>query len=302
MANDLYWDVLLIPKEKRPPTYFDLLGLAPGEADTSVIEAAVQQQVKRVKLCQSGPHAAQCVRLIKELAQAKATLTDPKKRAEYLAILPNAEPVALKAAPPKPTGVKPAAASAAVKKPVPKEDLSAFAVGPPVPVRRPKKNNAAVFLAVGAAIVVVLAIGVWVLVAVVLSAQQGPNPPGIAANTNPTPPTTPVPPRPDGRSDRTQGDSDPRNQLPVLDAPPVQAEKTAEPRSFNRHIALVQGVALSPNGQRFLSVSTDKSLIDWGIQDGKPFRATCSRPRGRRSPIRRTASGPRAATRARLFV
>src|SRR5262249_6795126 len=152
-------------------------------------------------LCQQGPHADQCVRLIKELAQAKATLTDAKKRAEYLAILPNGEPVkpvAPKPAAPKPVAPKPAPSPATVKKSAVQDDLSALAAGPPTPVRRPKKSKLGLVLVGTAAVVVLLAVGVWVAVAVVLNSPkpQAPTTPGVAINTHPVQPTNSIPPGP----------------------------------------------------------------------------------------------------------
>ena len=97
-------------------------------------------------------------------------------------------------------------------------------------------------------------------------------PPVVASTTNPTlPTTTHTQPAPPGVT-VTQGDSDPRDQLPILDDPAAAGEKPLEPRAFKRHVALVQSVALAPNGRRFLSVSTDKTLLDWTVDDDKAYR------------------------------
>lgn len=281
MGNDLYWDVLQIPKEKRPPTYYDLLGLPFGEDDPALIDTAVQKQIKRIKLCQSGPYADQCPRLVKELAAAKATLIDPKKRADYIAILPNAEPVKPgmgRPASSKPSMPKPVASPTPAKKPVEKVDHSAFAVGPPVPIRPVKKSGSKMLLFAAAAMVVLLAVGVWIIVAVVQnSAKPKENgQPVVAHATHPaTTQPDPVPPLPPVKPVDplvAHADSDPREDLPVLDDPGAMAEKPIEPRTFKRHTLTVTSIALAPNGRRFLTGGLDKKLIDWKIDGPTGFQ------------------------------
>jgi WD40 repeat protein len=64
-----------------------LLGIAPDEQDTEVIEAAAVRQVAFVRNFQAGPHAEQCSRILTELAQARLTLVNPVKRRQYDASL-----------------------------------------------------------------------------------------------------------------------------------------------------------------------------------------------------------------------
>src|SRR5947208_632040 len=87
MDADLYWEWLKVPRERRPPTYFDLLGIGPNEENAAVIEKAAHDQVLRVKDRLDGPRAAEGAKLLQEIAQAKVTLLDPAQRAAYKASL-----------------------------------------------------------------------------------------------------------------------------------------------------------------------------------------------------------------------
>jgi WD40 repeat protein len=80
---DPYHKWLGIPKDQRPPTYYQLLGLAAGESDVEVIEEAAIRQSGHLRAYQLGPHAELSTRLLNEIAQARATLIDPAKRQRY---------------------------------------------------------------------------------------------------------------------------------------------------------------------------------------------------------------------------
>src|SRR5687768_13263296 len=80
---DPYHKWLGIPREKQPATYYQLLGLQPGERDPEVIEEAAIRQSAHVRGYQLGPHAALCNRLLNEIAEAKAVLLHPAKRVAY---------------------------------------------------------------------------------------------------------------------------------------------------------------------------------------------------------------------------
>src|SRR5690242_20602723 len=84
---DAYHKWLGIPPDQRPPTYYQLLGIAPGEGDSDVIEAAALRQMAFVRHFQTGPHARDCARVLGELSQARLTLLDDIKRAAYDALL-----------------------------------------------------------------------------------------------------------------------------------------------------------------------------------------------------------------------
>jgi hypothetical protein len=72
-----------IAKEEQPPTFYRLLGVNNNEQDHEVIEEAAIKQTSHLRTYQLGPHAAECTRLLNEIAQARATLLDPAKRRAY---------------------------------------------------------------------------------------------------------------------------------------------------------------------------------------------------------------------------
>jgi hypothetical protein len=80
---DPYHKWMGIPKGQRPPTHYQLLGIAPDERDAEVIKEATLRQTAHVRGYQTGPHADVCTRLLNEIAQARATLLNPKLRQEY---------------------------------------------------------------------------------------------------------------------------------------------------------------------------------------------------------------------------
>jgi hypothetical protein len=80
---DCYHRWLAIPKNQRPPTYYQLLGISPDETDTEVIQEAALRQTSHVRTYQTGPHAQQCQALLNEIGQAKVTLLHPVKRMDY---------------------------------------------------------------------------------------------------------------------------------------------------------------------------------------------------------------------------
>jgi hypothetical protein len=80
---DPYHRWLGIPPGQRPPTYYQLLGIAPDEADLEVIKEAAVRQTSHVRLYQTGPYAAQCTAILNEIGQARAVLLNPDKRRQY---------------------------------------------------------------------------------------------------------------------------------------------------------------------------------------------------------------------------
>jgi hypothetical protein len=81
---------LSIPKDQRPPTHYQLLGIAPDEQDSEVIRNAAARAYGHVRNYQAGPHAEEASRILEELADARRTLLDPAKRAQYDAKLAQA--------------------------------------------------------------------------------------------------------------------------------------------------------------------------------------------------------------------
>lgn len=80
---DPYRKWLGIPEDLRPPTYYQLLGISPGEKDLDVIEAAVLRQSAFVRNFQTGSHAEDATRILNEIAAARLCLVDKAKRAKY---------------------------------------------------------------------------------------------------------------------------------------------------------------------------------------------------------------------------
>src|SRR5438477_391608 len=90
---DPYHLWLGIPEGQRPPTHYQLLGIAPTEANAEVIKEAALRQTSHVRNYQTGPHAEDCTRLLNEIGQARAVLLNPEARQAYDATV---------ASPPKP--------------------------------------------------------------------------------------------------------------------------------------------------------------------------------------------------------
>src|SRR6516162_1947128 len=97
---DPYHRWLGISPGQRPPTHYQLLGISPEEEDLEVIHAAALRQSAYVRNFQSGPHADLAARVLSELAEARAALTDPARRKEYDARLPRQNADQARARPP----------------------------------------------------------------------------------------------------------------------------------------------------------------------------------------------------------
>ncbi|MFO0881110.1 MAG: hypothetical protein U0840_27620 [Gemmataceae bacterium] len=89
---DPYHRWLSIPPDQRPPTYYQLLGIAPGETDTEVIEEAAVRQTTHVRSYQMGRYSEISTAILNEIAQARAVLLHPDKRRDYDARLAPSEP------------------------------------------------------------------------------------------------------------------------------------------------------------------------------------------------------------------
>jgi curved DNA-binding protein CbpA len=88
MAFDPYWEWLGIAPDRRPPTYYDLLGLAPGQTDTEKLRHALEEdylvRYRRVRAYAAHPrHGQDANRLLDELAAARLCLSTPDRKAEY---------------------------------------------------------------------------------------------------------------------------------------------------------------------------------------------------------------------------
>ncbi|HWE38047.1 MAG TPA: hypothetical protein VG406_15865 [Isosphaeraceae bacterium] len=71
---DPYHKWLGIPRDRRPPTFYQLLSIAPTEEDPEVIDAASVRQSAYVRNFQNGPHAADCSRILGEIALARGSV------------------------------------------------------------------------------------------------------------------------------------------------------------------------------------------------------------------------------------
>ncbi len=80
---DPYAEWLGIPPERRPPTWYDLLGLPAFESDTERIRDQAQERYAAVHRYQTSRHSEHAVRLLAEIAQARDGLCDPTRKASY---------------------------------------------------------------------------------------------------------------------------------------------------------------------------------------------------------------------------
>jgi hypothetical protein len=142
---DPYHKWLGIPREQRPITHYQLLGIAPTEKDLDVIEDAAIRQTTHVRSYQLGPHAEACQRVLNDIASARQTLLNPAKRRQYDASLPRP------AAPANPAATKPPTRPKPAKK------------GPPPRHAPPRDNTLLLGLAIGGVTVAVLAVGALVI-------------------------------------------------------------------------------------------------------------------------------------------
>ena len=83
LAFDPYHKWLGIPKHLRPPTHYQILGIAAGESDREVIEEAAIRQTTHVRGYQVGPNAEVCARILGEIARAREVLGNPQKKKAY---------------------------------------------------------------------------------------------------------------------------------------------------------------------------------------------------------------------------
>ena len=83
MDFDPYETWLGIPADRRPRTYYDLLGLASHEPDRAVIEIAALRRIGKVRLHKDDPQSGRIEEVLALLARARTTLMDSDLRAEY---------------------------------------------------------------------------------------------------------------------------------------------------------------------------------------------------------------------------
>lgn len=255
---DPYHKWLGIPKDQRPPTHYQLLGIAPGETDAEVIDEAAVRQTTHIRAYQIGEHAAHCTRILNEIAQAKLTLVHPAKRRAYdeqlakakasqiTAQLPMASAVA---SPPTPTAFSFDESDEPPIARAPRRDLD---------VAKPAKGLTAMhwmILGAGGAVVVLALAIVGVLLA--RRPAPAPVPPGPVAKKDDGKPNPKIP------DDLKQ----PVNPPPIIENPPpikkppvvVQQPVNNPPagdvavpgaRSFKAGENRIEWLSLSPDGSK----------------------------------------------------
>ncbi len=80
---DAYFKWLGIPPGEQPPNRYRLLGVPLFVDDPAVVEHAADQRMAHLRTFQTGKHAADCLRLLNEVATARVTLLSPAKKAAY---------------------------------------------------------------------------------------------------------------------------------------------------------------------------------------------------------------------------
>ncbi len=83
MDFDPYETWLGIPADRRPPTYYELLGLGPSESDPATIDQAALRRMSKVRQHQLGPQSDLSQEVLAELARARLILMDPDRRTDY---------------------------------------------------------------------------------------------------------------------------------------------------------------------------------------------------------------------------
>ncbi|MGQ9606037.1 MAG: hypothetical protein ACUVTW_07520, partial [Thermogutta sp.] len=84
---DAYHVWLGIPPSEQPPDHYRLLGVPLFEPDPDVIEQAAERQTAFLRQMEAGPHRETAQRILREIAQARATLLNPATRGTYDEVL-----------------------------------------------------------------------------------------------------------------------------------------------------------------------------------------------------------------------
>ena len=84
---DAYHKWLGIPPSEQPPNHYRLLGLALFEVDPDVIDAAANRQMTYLQQCATGSQVALSQKILNEVAAARVSLLNAKKKRQYDAAL-----------------------------------------------------------------------------------------------------------------------------------------------------------------------------------------------------------------------
>ncbi len=80
---DPYEDWLRIPPDRRPPSYYDLVGVPQDETDRRRIDDAAMERMEQVRARALGQHGEQVTRILNELSQALDCLVHPGRKKAY---------------------------------------------------------------------------------------------------------------------------------------------------------------------------------------------------------------------------
>ncbi len=279
---DPYHKWLGIPQEHRPPTYYQLLGIAAAEKDVEVIEEAAIRQTTHVRAYQIGAHAAECTRILNEIAQARQVLLNPAKRKEYDQSLARqlkpdrqpkpAIPAAVATGIQPPPGVRPPPPPPLVNL----KDTASVSVrkSRPADVGKSKGYVVPVAIGGGAALLVSLIVAIILLQGGEPSGPKGPDP--TLANKKPEPNLKDSNPEPAPDPNRVSPDPKLKDNLPpdppvkVLPVSPGKIQPEPVPVKWGKVSAeLVHqdsdtrptGALISPDGNRIATVNRGGQLV-----------------------------------------
>lgn len=99
---DVYHQWLGIPPDQRPPTHYQLLGVAPFECDLDVIRSAAERQAQHVRRRARGEFVEIGQDLLNEIVDAKLCLINESRREAYNLSISNTEPAEAQSTAPAP--------------------------------------------------------------------------------------------------------------------------------------------------------------------------------------------------------